>query len=85
MSNTCENEVVECLSYTKNLLNGDVESQCKQDESTESTEGNNHRKLNNTRTSRDVNQVKEENVQSVDKNSTLGGYGFCIVSIYFVK
>ncbi len=77
MSNTCEDEVVQSLSYTKKLLNGDIESQCKQDESKPPIEDNN---LQKTITSPQVSQVKEKNAQSEDKNNTLGGYGFCVVS-----
>jgi hypothetical protein len=80
MSNTCENEVVDGLNYTKKLLNGDVESHCKQDESKQSTECNNHSNLQKTKNYHHVSQVKEENVQAVDKNDTLGGYGFPAVS-----
>ena len=80
MSNSCEEEVVQCLNYTKKLLNGDIESQCKQDESKTSIEDNNHRNLQNTITSPNVSQVKEKNAQSEDKNNTPGGYGFCVVS-----
>ena len=79
MSNTCENEAVECLGYTKKLLNGDIESQFKEDESKEHNEEKQTNRQN-TISSNNTPLSAEENVLSVCKNTALGGYGFSSVS-----
>ena len=80
MSNTCENEAVECLGYTKKLLNGDIESQFKEDESKEHNEDNQTNRQN-TISSNHIPLSAEENAPSVSNNTTLGGYGFSSVSL----